>query len=106
MLTKAQLQNIIDTIITGYKPEQIFLFGSYASGNASADSDVDLLIVKNSKDSFFTRVRNVRKLFVRQPAPMDILVFTEKEMENEKENINSIINIVSKEGKLVYERKL
>ena len=40
------LNRIIDKIKIHYQPEKIILFGSYAWGNPTKDSDVDLLIVK------------------------------------------------------------
>ena len=38
-------------IIQKFNPEKIILFGSYAWGKPTTDSDVDLLIIMNSKKS-------------------------------------------------------
>ena len=39
---------IADTIIRQYQPKKVILFGSHAYGEATADSDIDLLIVKDT----------------------------------------------------------
>ncbi|MFA5781386.1 MAG: nucleotidyltransferase domain-containing protein, partial [Bacteroidales bacterium] len=69
MSIQEQVDFTIQTIISGYSPEKIILFGSFASGNANENSDIDLLIVKKTKEPFYQRLRQVRKLFVRQPLP-------------------------------------
>jgi uncharacterized protein len=106
MLSQEQISEIIKIIVSGYKPEKIYLFGSYSSGNPNKDSDIDLLIIKNTTEPFIKRIRQVRHLFKIQPAPMDLLIYTPDEFNYNKSLVNNIINIVLKEGKLIYEQKL
>ena len=58
------------------RPDKIILFGSYAYGRPTADSDVDLLVVMNTR----LRPRQQRLVISRalspHPFPMDILVKT------------------------------
>jgi predicted nucleotidyltransferase len=42
------VSQIVDKIIREYQPKKIILFGSYAYGEPNEDSDIDLLIVKNT----------------------------------------------------------
>src|SRR6266516_2631032 len=44
-ITQEQIQEYSDRIAAEFKPERIILFGSYAYGTPTADSDVDLLVV-------------------------------------------------------------
>jgi predicted nucleotidyltransferase len=44
MLSEQEIQNIINTIVEGYKPEKNILFGSYVNGNITEDSDLDIAI--------------------------------------------------------------
>lgn len=51
--TRAVIQKIVQRLVAGYAPEKIVLFGSYAYGQPDADSDIDLLIIKATKERFF-----------------------------------------------------
>ena len=46
---KNLISQIVDKIIREYQPKKIILFGSYAYGEPNEDSDIDLLIVKNTE---------------------------------------------------------
>jgi uncharacterized protein len=39
---------LVERIATKFDPDKIILFGSYAAGNATTDSDLDLLIIKDT----------------------------------------------------------
>ena len=49
MVTQNQIAQLIKEIADGYKPEKIYLFGSYANSVPNFDSDIDLFIVKETK---------------------------------------------------------
>ena len=40
--------DILRKLVAEYAPQQVILFGSYAYGNPRSDSDVDLLIIKET----------------------------------------------------------
>lgn len=96
------VESIVEQIAKTYQPQKIILFGSYARGTQSHDSDIDLLIVKDTQEDFLTRIRSVRKSLLC-PLPLDILVYTTDEINKLKDRwfINDIIN----EGVVVYERR-
>jgi len=45
MVTLREIQDLADRITRAFHPEQIILFGSYARGEPTPDSDVDFLAV-------------------------------------------------------------
>lgn len=47
MDTGQLLQRMVATIVAEVDPEQVILFGSHARGDASEDSDIDLIIVES-----------------------------------------------------------
>ena len=53
---------IVDKIISEYKPKKIILFGSYAYGTPTEDSDIDLLIVKDTDERPIDRWVEVKKI--------------------------------------------
>ena len=76
-----QLRPYLRVLIEQFQPEHIILFGSYAYGEPSPDSDIDLLIVKDIDTSTVaeaTRMRRAIRLLRHTVAnlPLDIMVRT------------------------------
>lgn len=98
-----KLQEITDKIIKEFQPEKIILFGSWAWGRPSLDSDVDLLIVKDSQKSKIEREREVRRFLYPRELPIDLLVYTPEELEKSiNENRNLFIEDIVRNGKALY----
>ena len=107
MITQQQIHQVVQKIASHYKPEKIILFGSYADGTACEDSDLDLLVVvKTSDQPRHKRARNIRKLlWGTLDVPKDIVVYTEKEI-NEWENVKeAFITTAIITGRILYENK-
>ena len=82
------------------KPKALILFGSAARGEMKKDSDVDILIVKDMKESFSDRIRFVRSN-LRTNLPLDILVLTSKEAR-EITKKSEFFSQIFKEGNYIY----
>jgi uncharacterized protein len=104
MVTQNQIQQLVNEIALGYKPEKIYLFGSYANGTPTKDSDIDLFIVKETDKRRIHRGSDVRKSINDYIAPMDIIVYTPKELETAMTYFMNIGKIAVNTGKLLYER--
>ena len=48
MNKRTEIETIVRQVVDAYRPEKIILFGSYAYGQPNADSDLDLLIIKET----------------------------------------------------------
>ena len=73
-LFKKEVKRSIDKIKAQYKPEKIFIFGSYASGRITADSDIDFFIIKKTTKVRRERQREVSRILIDRQVPVDILV--------------------------------
>jgi len=104
MIANSEINDIVNKIALNFNPEKIFLFGSYASGTPDRDSDLDLLIIQNSKLPRHKRVFEIRKSLIGSMIPLDIIVYTPEEFESEKDIRFSFINSAIKSAKLLYER--
>ena len=82
-----RLQTIGKKIKKDYRAEKVILFGSYAKGNATEDSDVDLLVVAPTKERFFERMASVRRLIrdLRDGLAVSPIVLTPAELEKRRE---------------------
>ena len=104
MVTQDQITQLVKEIADGYKPEKIYLFGSYANGVPNFDSDIDLFIVKETDQRKIHRPGEVREAINNYIAPMDIIVYTPKELETAMTYFYNIGKIAVNTGKLMYER--
>ena len=84
--------------------ERVILFGSYARGDASEHSDVDLMIVAESELPRFKRSRALYKLLRPHPFAMDLIVYTPQEVERGMRSDVSFVSSVLREGKTLYDR--
>ena len=104
MLTAAQLQEMSERISREFDPDRIILFGSYARGNATDDSDIDLLVVADTALPPRQRYGAVRRLVADYPASFDIVVKTPEEYARTRGVVNNIVYLADKYGKVIYER--
>ena len=45
MVPEAEIQDFVDKVVQEFAPQRVILFGSHARGDATPDSDVDLLVI-------------------------------------------------------------
>jgi predicted nucleotidyltransferase len=102
MITKNEIEKVIKAIVEGYHPQKIILFGFYANGNPTQDSDLDLLVVKNDNLPKIKRNRVVRGYLKDFLFPIDIIVKNSDEVEKYKDIIGTVIYSANKYGKVVY----
>jgi predicted nucleotidyltransferase len=96
------IEPMIHQIINGYHPDKIMVFGSYASGEVTQDSDVDILILKECHERPVERRQKVLHLLKGSDIPKDIFVMTRKEFESTKDIAGTIAYEARHFGKLVY----
>jgi uncharacterized protein len=104
MIEDKKINDIVKRIATNFNPEKIILFGSYAKGNASNDSDLDLIIIQDTKLPRHKRSFDIQKSLIGSLIPMDILVYTIMEYEQEKDVKHSFLNSAIKTSKILYEK--
>lgn len=100
------LKKITRKIVKEYKPKKIILFGSYAWGKPTEDSDFDLFIVKNSRKRRIDRERELRTMLIGNNfPPMDLLIYTSQELKRRFQIGDFFIKDIFKKGKVLYEAK-
>ena len=100
-----KIQAVVDKIVKEYDPEKIILFGSWAWGEPHEWSDVDFLVVKESKERRIDRERELRKkLFGNRFPPLDLLIYTPEELEKRLALDDFFIKDIIEKGKILYAR--
>jgi predicted nucleotidyltransferase len=99
-----EIQQMVHRIVSRFHPERIILFGSHARGDASPDSDVDLLIVMPFSGSRREKQLEIRLALQSIKTPKDIVVTSPEEFLWRKEIPGTIERPAAREGKLLYAR--
>jgi uncharacterized protein len=107
MISEDIIQEATRRLAEKFRPERIILFGSYARGTADDHSDVDLMVITKAANT-----GNRHKMMADMDEALqglriakDIVVLTSAEFEEEKEIPGTTARYVSKEGKVLYDRK-
>jgi HEPN domain-containing protein len=100
------LEAIVQRLVEKYDPERIILFGSHAKGNAREDSDLDLLIVKETSLRPVDRAVEAGLLVADRAVPLDVMVYTPREMWELYWAGSPFIDEVLETGKILYMRKV
>jgi predicted nucleotidyltransferase len=106
-ITPKLIQYIVDKIVREIQPEKIILFGSYARGDFSRDSDLDLfIVVEDGKESSRLIRRKIDALLWGRRFPVDLVVRKEQEIKRNFRAKNPFyIHHIFKDGKVLYEKE-
>lgn len=103
MITQEQINEVSKRIVRNFKPQKIILFGSYANGTPTEESDLDLLVIKDSDSPSRLQNRKIRRLLSDLRIPIDVIVKTPEEFRTYRDIIGTIIYPANKFGKVIYE---
>jgi predicted nucleotidyltransferase len=87
-----------------YRPQKIVLFGSRARGDADVESDLDLIIIKETPARFLDRLGEVYDLLAGF-GNIDILVYTPQEVTDMLARGNAFLEDALAEGITLYEER-
>ncbi len=93
-----QIEAYCRVVAREFKPEKIILFGSYANGKPTKDSDVDLVVIMPYRGSDTKKLVEIRGR-VEAPFPMDMLVWK----PGKYSRLQSFNREVLTRGKVMYE---
>jgi len=103
--TRNTILHIVDKIKQEYQPDKIILFGSYAYGHPDRDSDIDLLIIKDTSERPIDRRVKVAKI-VSDPerfTPLEAIVLTSEEIHERLQIGDQFIKEIIDRGEILYE---
>ena len=83
-----------------YKAEKVILYGSYARGEETEESDIDLLIIAPTNEKFFKRMATIKKILrdLRFGLVVSPIVLTREEIKKRVEIGDQFIQSILEEG--------
>jgi uncharacterized protein len=101
--TNPRLAEAVQCLVESFSPERIYLFGSQARGEATEDSDYDLLMVVSWTDErAVKRMARARGVVSHIKIPAEIIVLTTEQFERQAPVVTSLAATVLREGRLLY----
>ena len=96
------IQQVVRQIVGQFCPEKVILFGSYAYGVPTKDSDVDLLVVMEADGNPLHAAARISAA-IDHPFPLDILVFEPRQLRASLERGAVFATEVASRGIVLYE---
>jgi uncharacterized protein len=95
--------NEITARLAAWGVERVVLYGSYARGDFHEDSDVDLLVIKETDERFIDRIASALAVTGAR-IPVEPIVYTPAEIEQMRARRSGLLADAEREGKVLYER--
>src|SRR2546425_4300222 len=100
--TLAGIRNVTRQIVQQFHPQKVILFGSYAYGQPTEDSDVDLLVVMDTDEPPLHVAAHIAAT-IEHPLPLDIVVHTPAEFAAAVQRKGVFATEVATKGVTLYE---
>jgi len=107
-VTDDLLAEVVNAVVKEVQPEQVYLFGSRARGDARKDSDLDIMVVERepfgTERSRFAESNRIYGVLAHLKIPIDVLLYSTEEIAEWRESINHVVGRCLREGRLLYAR--
>jgi len=103
MISRLAIDQAVRTLAAATAPSKVILFGSYARGEAREDSDVDFLVIEREITDRRAEMVRLRRLLRPLRIPVDVVVASEKEVEDWGGLPGTAFYWALREGEVVYE---
>ena len=103
-VTDKLLQEITSRVVKALAPERVIIFGSYAEGRATLDSDLDLLVITERPLSLKERLMRTQGIFRDPFIPVQVITLSRQRFEETRDVIGGIAYPASKYGRIIYEK--
>jgi len=102
-IDKKVIDEIVSRITAAVPATRIILFGTAATGEMTADSDIDLLILEPDLSDMRAERLRVRMALKDIDYPFDIIMMSEQRFEETKNVIGGIAYPAHREGRVIYD---
>jgi uncharacterized protein len=102
MVDFIQIQAFSQQIVEKFQPERIILFGSYAYGQPTEDSDVDLLVILPFEEMPVQTAIAIRRQ-IKSPFPLDLMARTPEQIQQRLDMGDFFIQDIINKGRILYE---
>jgi predicted nucleotidyltransferase len=103
MLSEKTIQQAVKRIVQTIQPNKVILFGSYARGDSTPDSDLDLMVILPGHPDKVAEMIRLRQTIGAVGTGVDVLVFSEDEALRRGQVPGTVVYWANNEGKVLYD---
>ena len=103
MISEQTIQQAVARLVAAAKPSKIILFGSYARGDATEDSDLDLMVIAPGEVNKFDEMVRLRNVMGDMGVGVDLLVYSDQEASRRSQVPGTVLHRAFKEGRVMYD---
>jgi len=95
-----RLRKIAETLRKDYRAEKVMLYGSYARGEATDDSDIDILVIAPTTERMIERMTSVSRIVrtLRNGLPISPIVLTPEELRRRLDMQDAFFQTIMEDG--------
>ena len=103
MVEIGKINKAVALLCEAANPRKIILFGSYATGQADEESDIDLLVVENQVADVMSEMVRLARVLSPLRLPVDVVVVSEEHFEYWSDTPGNLMFEIASDGKVLYE---
>ena len=103
MISEQTIQQAVARLVAAANPSKVILFGSYARGDATEDSDLDLMVIEPEVVNQFDEMVRLRNAMGDMPVGVDLLVYSDREASRRSLVPGTLLYWAFKEGRVMYD---
>ena len=96
------IKSVVEQIVMKFNPKKVILFGSYAYGQPKPESDVDLLVIMDTRLSGIRQAIEINNQ-IQYTFGLDLLVYTPERLQQRISWGDQFLREIVSRGKIVYE---
>lgn len=105
MISSEQIQQAVKRLVAAASPSKVILFGSYARGEATEDSDLDLMVIENEVQNAGEEMIRLHRVVGDVGVGVDLLVYSDREASRRSQVPGTLLYWAFKEGKVLYDAR-
>ncbi|MDO8413737.1 MAG: nucleotidyltransferase domain-containing protein [Gallionellaceae bacterium] len=105
MISEQTIQQAVARLVAVAQPSKIILFGSYARGDATEDSDLDLMVIESKVGNKFDEMVRLHRAVGDVGIGVDVLVYSDHEAFRRSQVPGTVLYWAFREGKVLYDAR-
>lgn len=103
MISNDTIMQAVDRLVAAANPSKVILFGSYARGDATEDSDLDIMVIEREVENSGEEMIRLRNVMGDVGVGVDLLVYSDKEASRRSQVPGTLLYWAFREGKVIYD---